>query len=248
MEEIKIGIKEKSMKQKVINGEITWSDYRKFCKEKQIKKEKSMRKKYYDKEITYKEYIIYLAKKYGFKNIKDYLDYLSQKHGYRCYNDYVNKQNYKNHRCNPMSENKNCAQYLGIYIAERLLSKIFEDVQRMPNNFSGYDFICGKGFKIDVKSCSFNKIEKMWRFYILKNKTADYFLLLAFDNREDLNPLHIWLIRGDEIVGIKGKLNSLNNKNSICIGNTELSLKKYKCYEQNEKLEKLVSCCNKEKT
>jgi hypothetical protein len=33
-----------------------------------------------------------------------------------------------------------------------------------------------------------------WLFTINHNTTADYFL--AFDNRKDLNPLHVWLLPG----------------------------------------------------
>ena len=99
----------------------------------------------------------------------------------------------------PMTENKNCSAYLGVVISEQILSKVFEDVQVMPYGNKGYDFICNHGKKIDVKSsCQFehknNNHSKSWNFNINKNTIPDYFLCLAFDNREDLNPLHIWLI------------------------------------------------------
>ena len=97
-----------------------------------------------------------------------------------------------------MYENKTCASYLGVVVAEQVLSKVFKNITRMPNGCPGYDFICSKGMKIDVKSgCITNR--GGWQFNITKNKTADYFLCLAFDNRTDLNPLYIWLIPGDEI-------------------------------------------------
>lgn len=57
-------------------------------------------------------------------------------------------------KCNPHNENRMCSQYLGIFIGEKVLSKVFKNVERMPINHSGYDFICGNGYKIDVKvSC-----------------------------------------------------------------------------------------------
>lgn len=105
---------------------------------------------------------------------------------------YRKEQHYKNGR-KPMSENKECASYLGCHVAEHVLSKIFKDVEVMPPNHSGYDFICNKGKKIDVKSACINK-SGGWIFSINNNKVADDFLCLAFDNREELNPLHIWLL------------------------------------------------------
>jgi len=98
-----------------------------------------------------------------------------------------------------MSENKSCSNYLGIIVAERLVRHLFTDVVRMVNNNPGYDFICAKDKKIDVKSSCIilnNKKYPGWKFHIRKNQVADYFLLLAFNNRDDLEPLHQWLIPG----------------------------------------------------
>ena len=108
----------------------------------------------------------------------------------------------------PFDENKGCASFLGIHISERVLSYAFKDVVRMPYGNPGYDIICNKGKKIDVKSsCTrrdmrWNSIS--WAFNIGRNTTADYFLCLAFDNREDLNPLHAWLIPGSKINHLTG--------------------------------------------
>ena len=100
-----------------------------------------------------------------------------------------------------MYENKSCASYLGIVIAERLCRHLFKDVQVMPNNNMGFDIICNKGKKIDVKSASvtFKHGNPKWTFRIDYNTTADYFVLIAFDNRTDLNPLYLWMIPGKEI-------------------------------------------------
>lgn len=97
-----------------------------------------------------------------------------------------------------MTENKQCASYLGIHVAEQALSKTFKDVEVMPPNNPGYDFICNKGKKIDVKSSCIRK-QGGWTFAIRKNIIPDHFLCIAFDNREDLNPLHMWLIPSVEI-------------------------------------------------
>jgi hypothetical protein len=87
------------------------------------------------------------------------------------------------------NENKDCPQYLGIHVAERVLSNVFKDVERMPMNNRGYDIICNHNKKIDVKSSCQREIGG-WMFNIKRNVTADYFLCIAFDNREDLNPVH----------------------------------------------------------
>lgn len=103
----------------------------------------------------------------------------------------------------PFNENKECTVYLGVHVAERVLSHVFKDVKVMPLCNPGYDFICNKGKKIDVKSSCLHKSGK-WGFGIKHNTTADFFLCLAFDNRKALNPLHAWLIPGAKINHLKG--------------------------------------------
>ena len=178
-----------------------------------------------------------------------YKNWCAKKNGYDDYNEYEKERRHNEGICQSMSENKECAQYLGIHKSERYLSKIWDNVIRMPNGNRGYDFICGKGFKVDVKSaCIMNEKSistdgcenqyYKWYFNINKNKITDYFLLLAFDNREDLNPLHIWLIKNDEIIN-DGKL---NDKKGLHIYNSFKSIQKYKKYELVDRLEKLKNC------
>ena len=133
----------------------------------------------------------------------------------------------------PMSENKTCTAFLGIHVAERVLRHVFKDVEVMSNNNPGYDFICGGGYKIDVKS-SCRHVRKdwadMWTFHIKKNQIAEYFLCLAFDNREDLNPEHIWLISSDKI----------NDHVSVSISETTLA--RWDQYKLD--INKVSACCN----
>ena len=98
----------------------------------------------------------------------------------------------------PFNENKECPQYLGVHIAEQVLSQSFENVKRMPYGNPGYDVVCNRKKLIDIKSSCLRK-DGRWGFNISRNTTADYFLCLAFDNREDLNPLHAWLIPGAKV-------------------------------------------------
>lgn len=116
--------------------------------------------------------------------------------------DWYNKRGRKLYNIQPMNENKNCPLYLGVVVGERLCSHLFNDVQVMPFGHIGYDIICNKGKKIDVKTACIRIRENKyhdWKFNINKNILADYFIFVAFDNIDDLNPLHLWVIPGHEV-------------------------------------------------
>lgn len=107
----------------------------------------------------------------------------------------------------PMDQNKSCTQYLGIVVGERLCRHLFKDVEVMPMHNPGFDFICNRGKLIDVKTSSTRSRKNKkpyWVFEIKRNTTADYFICVAFDNRTDLNPLHMWMIPGKEINHLRG--------------------------------------------
>ena len=110
----------------------------------------------------------------------------------------------------PFNKNKKCPSYLGVHVAERVLSHVFKNVQRMPMNNPGYDIICNHNKLIDIKSSCKGKNRNRWSFTIKHNATADYFLCLAFDDREDLNPLYVWLIPGKKINHLTGASISLS--------------------------------------
>lgn len=132
-----------------------------------------------------------------------------------------------------MSKNKECPVYLGVYVAEKVLSKFFDNIIIMPYGNPGYDYICDKGYKIDVKSSCLHihNREKYWLFCIDRNTIADYFLCLAFDDRESLKPQHIWLIPG----------NIVNCRLRFGIYNTLSSLSKWLIYEKP--LDKVINYC-----
>ena len=131
----------------------------------------------------------------------------------------------------PFDENKDCSSYLGV-IAEQVLSKVYKDVQVMPYGNPGFDFICNKGYKIDVKSgCTrINNKSNNWIFIIKKNKIPDYFLCLAFDNRNDINPLYYWLIPNHIV----------NDK--VSIGISKSTINKWDEYKLD--INKVIECCN----
>jgi len=97
-----------------------------------------------------------------------------------------------------MSENTDCPIYLGIHIVEHAMKHIFNDVEVMPMNNPGYDFVYDGGKKVDAKSGCILNNRNNWQFHINHNTTTDYFVCVAFDNRKDLNPLHIWMLPGDK--------------------------------------------------
>lgn len=137
---------------------------------------------------------------------------------------------YKIDKDSKTATNKNCATYLGCYIAEQLLIKIFKNVKVMPHNNHGFDFYCGKGLRIDSKS-SATGYKGGWSFITKKNIIADYFLCLAFESRNDLtNPSHLWLIPGEDV----------NHKGSICI--SKANIQKWSKYEQP--LDRVQACCD----
>jgi hypothetical protein len=123
----------------------------------------------------------------------------------------------------PLGQAKDIGAYLGVYIAERLLANVFKTTIRMPYGNPGYDFICGKGFKVDVKAaCRKHKsnCSDEWQFNIKQNATADCFACFAMDNRKSLNPEHFWLIPADAV----------NQKTTLAIFESKLAL--FKQYEQ----------------
>jgi hypothetical protein len=128
------------------------------------------------------------------------------------------------------SKNKECSLFLGVHVAERVLSHVFKDVKVMPMHNPGYDIICNKNKLIDIKSSCIRK-DGNWAFQIRYNTIADFFLCLAFDNREDLTPLHAWLLPGDKF----------NNHKNISISPSTIS--KWDAYRLD--LSKVSECCEK---
>ena len=129
------------------------------------------------------------------------------------------------------STNTSCATWLGVNVAENVLSNVFNNVIRMPTRNHGYDFICGRGYKIDVKAACLNT-RKQWAYRIDKNITADNFLCIAFDNRDDLTPMYIWLIPG---------------KNVSHLVSTTISphtIERWCKHELHDKIDDIIKCCN----
>lgn len=144
----------------------------------------------------------------------------------------IKEYRHVNNVCRPLSEAKDSSSYLGVYVSERVLSEYFDNIIKMPYGNPGYDFTCGRGFKIDVKSACLQYRRghsPCWIFKIKRNKIADYFLCLGFDDRDHLNPKKIWLIPGKEI----------SHRATISI-----SLGSHRLDQFERPIDKVVACCN----
>ena len=153
-----------------------------------------------------------------------------------CRNLYVRERSYLKGIAAPMSENRGCPSFLGVHVAERVLRHVFNDVEVMPYGNPGYDFKCNKGKLVDSKSSCIHVVKghsDSWMFTIYRNKIAEYFLLLALDNRECINPLYAWLIPGKVLNHLTGTGISLS------------TIHKWDKYILD--IDSVVECCNEMK-
>lgn len=134
----------------------------------------------------------------------------------------------------PMRQAKGTGPFLGD-IAERVLSMTFKNVIRMPYGHRGYDFICNKGFLIDVKSSClhyYHRSSPRWSFDIRYNNIANYFIFLGFDSIESLNPMHVWIVPAYLV----------SSQSAKSIANVPTALKKWESFEKPLIL--ITKCCN----
>lgn len=201
-------------------------------------KEKWVRKNGF---INCLEYRNWLAQQRGFINHVEYLNWLAQQRDFADNNEYQQYCRFEKGVGSglSMAKSKNSAQYLGIFIAERLLPKIFQEPKMMPYGNKGYDAICKNGHKIDVKSSLLGNTN-CWIFGINYNKTADFFLCIGFSgSRDDLVVKYIWLFSGNKVIR-KCPVNELKN---LVIMNTYFSLSKVAQYELTNKVDDANDIC-----
>lgn len=117
----------------------------------------------------------------------------------------------------PYSKNMSCPGYLGVHIAEDLVERHAVNMTRMKFGNEGFDFLYKCKYRVDVKSSvriHGNRAgSDRWQFHIDRNPVADYFLLLAFDNKDDACLEYVWVIPGSV----------LRNKRYATIGDSTLS-------------------------
>lgn len=147
-------------------------------------------------------------------------------------NIYRNKLNHCNGVCQPIGKNKNCPTYTNVCVSKKVIAHIFPNTKQIHGNNHGYGVLCVDGTKVSVKtSCrEINGKTFRWRFAIRKNHITDYFLLVALDNREDMNIEHVWIVPGDKVNMFVGT--------SITTSN----LQKWDDYRID--MDRIDSCCN----
>lgn len=178
------------------------------------------------------------AEEKGFRNYEEYLNIIALGRGFTCYAEYEKVWMYYPEMPSPIKENRRDPRFLGIYIGENGFKEIYERSQRMEYCNPGYDIICPKGYKIDVKSTTLNSYNT-FSFVINKNMIADYFAMIAFNNIIDLEPLHLWIINGDEdIYGCP-----IRKLDRLTILNEQKYLDLYQKYERIDKLNELKNIC-----
>jgi hypothetical protein len=185
-----------------------------------------------------------LYSKAGCKNSKEYQDKNAQKLGYESNSERVRMGRWNKGLHSPMSENDECSSYFGVYIAENYISKLFEDPIVAPYGTQGYDWICRKGKKIELKSRCLQQQGKRigWNFTgIDYNNIADYFILSGWKDRESLLPLFAWMFHRKDI--IRGR--EFWDRESFYITNRPEYLREFKRYELKDKLYKLKELCDK---
>lgn len=171
------------------------------------------------------------------KNSSEYRDKCKQKLGYENYNEYQRELSWNKGLKSPMSENDNCTSYLGVTIgeesADKILIELFGTIEKkMPYGNIGYDHIVKGGYKIDIKTSVLDNERNRFVFDIYHNKIATHFLLIAFDNRDNLSIMHIWLIKAEDIV--RGR--KLNLFSCLTIVNDDMYMRNFKQYDHINKL------------
>lgn len=193
-------------------------------------------------------------KRNGFNNMIEWKNSWAQNKGYIDFNEY-NREMKNNRSWNngviPMWENEDCSSYLGVCMGEEdayiILKEIFGGIEKkMPYGNPGYDFIVKGGYKVEIKTSTFDLNYQNWVYNIYIDNRPDYFLLLAYDNRKDKNLLHAWLIRKDDMVrkGIsrtRYEMEKFWNRELIRISNKEDSNMSYKYFDKYDIVNRLKS-------
>lgn len=183
-------------------------------------------------------------KKAGCKTRKEYLDRCAQKAGFKDDSERVKEWMYRTGRCLPMEVNEDCASWFGEYISQNYVMKTFEDPIKMPYGNPGFDWICKRGERIDHKgSCLIcgNYGSPHWFFNIMYNNMSDWFILSAWDNRDSLSPMHVWMFHKNDMV--RGR--RFCEFEGFQVTNTPEKLKELEKWEVTERLDKLKELCHK---
>jgi len=182
----------------------------------------------------------------GCKTDKEYRDICAQNAGFKdCvdrYRDHQREYRWNKGICEPSEFNKGCPSHFGEF-TENLMIQTFEDAIKMPYGNPGYDWICKRGDKIDNKGRCLDYVEGYpgWSYPIRYNNIADWFILSAWDDRDSLNPLHVWIFHKNDIVGER----KFWRRDTLWVSNTQKGIKEFEKYEATYRLDKLKELCNR---
>jgi len=206
-----------------------------------------------------------IAKNAGYASLKEYDKVWLENCGFENRAEYNRLRRWNNGICEPVEFNVDCTSYFGIEQGEKLfvvfLKDIFDDVKWMGGKRDGgIDFICRnpkkefidkypnlklekeKDYKIQLRMRCLESGNVGWNFAVEFND-ADYFIFVGWDNRNDLNIMHIWMINRYEI--IRGR--QLWERRKMIITDNSVGLETFLQYELIDELEKLKTYCNKMK-
>ena len=188
----------------------------------------------------------------GCKTVTEYLDKCAKDMGFENNTERVREYRHNTGRQAPMQDNPDCSAWFGSFIAENYIIGTFEDPVKMPYGNPGYDWICKQGQKIDSKArcLEYKGIGwSGWKFLIKYNNIADYFILSAWDNRDSLNPLHVWIFHKNDMVrkgrGCCSGRVKFWKRDMFSITNTPEKLKEFAQFEVTGRLEKLKEICDR---
>ena len=174
----------------------------------------------------------------GFDSYLDYMNDIAIGREFTCYDEYMDARKYYPGMPDPYKENRLLKSFIGSYIAENGVFQLFEGSKKMKRNNPGYDIICPKSYKLDVKASVLSRFNTLL-FKIKKNQIADYFILVAFDNVINLKPLHVWIMKSDDT--LRGR--RIKDIDHIYIFNDPKSRKLLDKFSAIDKLEELKKIC-----
>jgi hypothetical protein len=119
-----------------------------------------------------------------------------------------------------------------------------------------YDWVCRNGLKIKHIASSTivddyhrspvsNTPIPYWQYAIRRNQVPDYFILSAWDNRESLTPMYIWIIKGHEDFRTQTSNRPFWGRMSWNVYATKKGIARMDKYQMINKLEELKSVCIK---
>lgn len=170
----------------------------------------------------------------GFNNYKEYIDDFFKKKGMSL-NEYKNQWRYDKGERGILSKIEGSAQFTGVYIGEinigdPVLVEIFGSInQKMSYTNIWFDRVVKGDHKVDVKTSYLHIDENAYKFHINYNNIADYFLLVALENKI---VAHIWLFKKDDYV----RKRKFYQFETFKIMNEDKYLNDLKSYEWTEKL------------